>query len=208
MDSVANNETLLSRSGIARSAFVLPGLVAAVGDPEGTRTVTSIIALLVALGVGLVMLAVWLFRTTRPDPELLAPLEVMGERRWRRGDPVWQRRRLDEIRPPGALPIDRASAPPDFDESFDDGPSAPGFDDLHGAGLDHADGPQEFVGRQRTPAVGPVATGDDADRASGGDTPSETVRPPVDQLPDGDIDPAVLASAMAALDAELRRRQS
>ena len=77
-------------------------LIASIGDPDGTRTVISIVALLVAIGVALVLLAVWVYRTTRPDPELLAPLEVMGERSWRRGDPVWQRRRLDELRPPGA----------------------------------------------------------------------------------------------------------
>jgi uncharacterized protein HemX len=59
--------------------------VATVGDPEGTRTVTAIVALLVVIGIGLVMLAIWLFRVTRPDPELLAPLEIMSERRWRRG---------------------------------------------------------------------------------------------------------------------------
>ena len=51
--------------------------LATIGDPDGTRTVTSIIALLLALGVGLAMLAVWLHRTTRPDPELLAPLALL-----------------------------------------------------------------------------------------------------------------------------------
>jgi hypothetical protein len=63
-------------------------VVASVGDPDGTRTVTSIIALLVAVGLALAMIAVWIHRTTRPDPEVLAPLEVMGDRRWRRSDPV------------------------------------------------------------------------------------------------------------------------
>src|SRR5687768_18227228 len=77
------------------------------------------------------MLAVWLFKTTRPDPELLAPLDVMGERKWRRADPVWQRRRLDEVRPPEARPLSPSVAPPEFDEAFDQGPTASGFDDLH-----------------------------------------------------------------------------
>ena len=81
------------------------GALGSVGDPDGTRAVTSIVALLAVLGIGLVMLAVWLFRVTRPDPEVLAPLEVMGERKWRRADPVWQRRRLDEVRPDGAEPL-------------------------------------------------------------------------------------------------------
>jgi hypothetical protein len=106
-------------------------LVAAdIGDPDSTRTVVAIIALLVVLGLALVMLAFWLRRTTRPDPDLLAPLEVMGERSWRRGDPVWQRRRLDEVRPEGAIPLKKAALPPRLDESFDAGPSGSGFDDL------------------------------------------------------------------------------
>ena len=63
------------------------------------------------------MLAIWLFRLTRPDKELLAPLEVMGERKWRRADPVWQRRRLDEVRPDDAQPLQPSAAPPDFDEA-------------------------------------------------------------------------------------------
>lgn len=107
----------------------LPAL-ATIGDPEGTRTVTSIVALLVAIGLALLLLAVWIFRTTRPDPELLAPLEAMGERSWRRGDPVWQRRRLDALRPKGARPLAPSVAPPELDASFDAGPTASGFDDL------------------------------------------------------------------------------
>ena len=52
---------------------VASAFIAAVGDPEGTRTITSIVALLAVLGIGLVMVAVWLFRSTRPDHDLLAP---------------------------------------------------------------------------------------------------------------------------------------
>jgi hypothetical protein len=113
------------------SSAVAPLVVAAVGDPTGERTVSAIVALLVVLGIGLIMLAVWLFRVTRPDPEVLAPLELMGQRAWRRGDPVWQRRRLDEVRPPGAEPLQPSVAPPEIDAAFDDGPTASGFDDLH-----------------------------------------------------------------------------
>ncbi|TDT16606.1 hypothetical protein BDK89_2198 [Ilumatobacter fluminis] len=107
-----------------------------IGDPDSTRTVWAIVALLVVMGLGLVMVAFWLRRSTRPDPEFLGPLELMGERTWRRGDPVWQRRRLDEVRPEGAEPLRRAAAPPRLDESFDAGPSVTGFDDLHDDGQD------------------------------------------------------------------------
>ena len=78
----------------------------AVGDPSRDRTVYATIVLLVALGFTMIMLAVWLLRNTRPDPEVLAPLERMGQRRWRRADPVWQRRHLDEVRPGGADPLE------------------------------------------------------------------------------------------------------
>lgn len=119
------------RFGRGRWGVVAPAVAAAVGDPTGERTIGAIVALLVVLGVGLLMLAAWLFRVTRPDPEVLAPLELMGERAWRRGDPVWQRRRLDEVRPAGAEPLQPSVAPPEIDAAFDDGPSASGFDDLH-----------------------------------------------------------------------------
>ncbi|MFZ9017462.1 MAG: hypothetical protein ACO225_13115 [Ilumatobacteraceae bacterium] len=92
--------------------------------------ITSIIALLSALGVALLVLARWVHRRTRPDPALLAPLEVMGDRSWRRADAVWQRRRLDEVRPEGAEPLVRSVAPPSVDEAFERGPAAEGFDDL------------------------------------------------------------------------------
>lgn len=105
-------------------------LLATIGDPDGTRTLTSLIALLVAMGLALAMVAVWLYRATRPDPELLAPLEAMGERSWQRLDPVGQRRRLDELRPDGAEPISSSVAPPVIDETFDAEPAAPDFDDL------------------------------------------------------------------------------
>ncbi|MGA1075221.1 MAG: hypothetical protein ACO307_08830 [Ilumatobacteraceae bacterium] len=105
-------------------------LAATVGDSDGGRMITSIIALLSALGVALLVLARWVHRRTRPDPALLAPLEVMGDRSWRRADAVWQRRRLDEVRPEGAEPLVRSVAPPSVDEAFERGPAAEGFDDL------------------------------------------------------------------------------
>ena len=103
-----------------RNAAVNEASLASIGDPDGTRTVTSIVALLVPIGLALLLVAVWMYRATRTDPDLLAPLEVMGVRKWRRGDPVWQRRRLDELRPAGARPLEPSVAPPAFDASFDE----------------------------------------------------------------------------------------
>lgn len=162
-------------------------MFATIGDPDGTRTVTSLIALLVALGLALVMVAVWLFRRTRPDHELLAPLEVMGERTWRRLDPVGQRRRLDELRPDGATPLTPSAAPPDLDDAFEAGPLASGFDDLHGD--DDA-------------ASLPTAEPGAAMPAPMTETPKQIERPDLDQF-DREIDPELLAAASAELDAEL-----
>ena len=185
----------------------LAALIAA-GDPEGSRTMTAIIALVTVLGLTLVMVAVWLFRTTRPDPELLAPLEAMSARKWRRGDPVWQRRRLDELRPNGSQPLAPSVAPPDIDEAFDLGPAGTGFDDLHDD-LDHDD----HAGRTGTA----LAAGDPSTTAERGmhsdyevdpglaPTPTGLNRPRLDDLPDREMDPSLVAAAMAELDAELGR---
>ncbi len=160
-------------------------VLAAIGDPEGTRTMTSIVALLAMLGLALVMLAVWLFKTTRPDPSLLAPLEAMSERKWRRADPVWQRRRLDHLRPEGAQPLAPSVAPPDIDEAFDLGPAGTGFDDLH---EDHH-GPSEQVVMATEEGLAP--------------TPAGLARPRLDDLPEREMDPVLVAAAMAELEAEL-----
>lgn len=211
-----------------------------VGDPDGTRAVTAIVALLAVLGIVLVMVAVWLFRTTRPDPEVLAPLEIMGDRSWRRADPVWQRRKLDEVRPEGAEPLQPSAAPPDFDEAFDLGPTVTGFDDLHedrqpangranepepdraaDAGVDptvpvrrdtivristeppvQAELPLEPAG----PPIDPLLASRLAD--DGARTPTGIPRPVPEDLPVNDVDPALLAVAMAELDAELARVRS
>lgn len=123
MSRVATTRTLTRQAPHltpgARRAQGAGLVLAAVGDPDANRTVTSIIVLLVALGVILVVLAVWLRRATRPDPRSLAPLELMGQRRWRRSDPVWQRRSLDEVRPRVAQPSRPSNAPPDVETDLD-----------------------------------------------------------------------------------------
>lgn len=188
--------------------FSLIPTLATIGDPDGTRTVTSIVALLVALGLGLLLLAVWIFRTTRPDPELLAPLEVMGERAWRRGDPVWQRRRLDELRPAAAKPLAPSVAPPEFDASFDDGPTASGFDDLQGAETAPSGTASNPTGGGpgHDEADGAAADGDeapDAERLPVDATPSGVAGPDLDEFRDGEFDPDALAAARAELEREL-----
>jgi hypothetical protein len=186
-------------------------VASSVGDPAGTRTIMSIVLLLAVLGIALIMVAIWLFRLTRPDKELLAPLEVMGERKWRRADPVWQRRRLDEVRPGDAQPLLPSAAPPDFDEAFfEQRPAAAGFDDLHDDAHANGDAPP----RVDEPVDAPAAVGvAEADVSAKHPRPAASLSPvaptpigierPMD-LPDHDIDPEVLAAAIAELDAELR----
>lgn len=114
-------------AGVSASIPTLQPIWAASSD---TQQLWSIVALLVVLGIGLVMAAVAVFKATRPDRELLAPLEVMGRRKWRRSDPVFQRRELDAVRPPNAQPLSPAPAWPEPLPDFDEGPV--GFRDLHG----------------------------------------------------------------------------
>ena len=75
---------------------------------------------LVLVGIALIVLAVWLIRQTRYDLPVLAPLERMGDRDWRRqSDPATQRRILDEVRPEGAEPLRSESSPPSLDAEFE-----------------------------------------------------------------------------------------
>ncbi len=157
-----------------------------VGDVDGERTVVAIIALLTVLGIALVMLAVWMWRVTRPDPELLAPLELMGERSWRRRDPVSQRRKLDEVRPTDADPLTRPNAPPVLDEAFHAGPQPMGVTDLsqYAVGQPRVaeDGPEVEQAGAAVEEIDDVKPVDDPPVG----TPTGSSRPPADDL----VDPA------------------
>jgi len=96
--------------------------VTGVRDPGSTRVVYAVVIGLALLGLAMVALTVWLVRATRPDPELLAPLEAIQSRRWRRLDPAGRRRLLDEVRPRDADPVDRAPAVPRPDAEFVEAP--------------------------------------------------------------------------------------
>jgi hypothetical protein len=100
--------------------------VTAVGDPSATRTVYVTTFALVALGIGLGVLTWWLFRRTRPEPELFAPLEEMDSRAWRKMSSDERREALEASRPIGARPVVRAddveTDPPDEDPPDEDPP--------------------------------------------------------------------------------------
>ena len=69
--------------------------VAAASAPE-TNTIYAVVLALGAIGLALAVLAVWLIRQTQPERELLAPLERMHDRSWRKQEPAQMRRDLDE----------------------------------------------------------------------------------------------------------------
>jgi hypothetical protein len=76
----------------------------AAGDPDATRVVYAIVIALLVIGLLLVLLAIWMIRRTKADPELLGPLERMGDRKWRKRDEAGRWAMLDEVRPAGATP--------------------------------------------------------------------------------------------------------
>jgi hypothetical protein len=72
----------------------------------GSTGSTTIVlaALLVVVGIAMICTAVWLVRATRTDSRSLGPLEVMGDRSWRRRDAEARSLTLDAARPDGAPP--------------------------------------------------------------------------------------------------------
>jgi hypothetical protein len=102
----------------------------AAGDPGSSRLVYAMVIGLVVIGVALVVLGVWLVRQTRPDLEVLAPLERMGDREWKKRDPSSQRRMLDEVRPDGAEPLTPEPKPPPIDADFGADHPVASFTDL------------------------------------------------------------------------------
>ena len=88
-------------------------------DPGSTRLVYAMVGGLVIIGLAFVGLGVWLVRQTRYDPPVLAPLERMGDRDWRKRDGMTQRRILDEVRPEGAEPLRSQADTPELDAEFE-----------------------------------------------------------------------------------------
>lgn len=62
----------------------MPASPPILGSTGSTTLVLAV--LLVALGVAMIVISVWLVRATRTDPPALGPLEVMGTRSWLRQD--------------------------------------------------------------------------------------------------------------------------
>jgi len=65
-------------------------------------TILVLVASLLVLAALMTGVAVWLIRSTRRDTPALGPLEVMGDRSWRRGDADRRAELLAGARPEGA----------------------------------------------------------------------------------------------------------
>ena len=61
--------------------------------------VTVISAVLILGGIGLFGLTIWFWRTSRPEPEALAPLEIMSERAYLKSKGVDRAFLLSMVRP-------------------------------------------------------------------------------------------------------------
>ena len=96
----------LSAHLLGRSADRFMGVFAdTVNDPNSTRKVYLLAGALALLGLLLIAITVWFWHSTRHDPALLAPLETMGQRRFRTLDGGAQQQVLDSARPPDAKPM-------------------------------------------------------------------------------------------------------
>lgn len=111
-------------------------LADSINDADSTRKVYILAAGLAALGIVLIAMTVWFWRSTRHDPELLAPLETMGSRRFRKMDDGSKRQLLDAVRPADAKPMrwgvvrGSATAEPEVDLSAIRRAAVSGYDDL------------------------------------------------------------------------------
>lgn len=84
-----------------------PGLVAATN-----MTVNILGGGLVVLGLVLLAVTVVFWRAAVEDPEVLAPLEVMADRRFARADESKRLALLNQVRPEGSEPVVHHAAPP------------------------------------------------------------------------------------------------
>lgn len=72
----------------------------------------NLIALgMISLGIALFVATLRFWGSAGEDPEVLAPLEVMGDRRFARSDETGRVALLNEVRPSGAEPVGSFSAP-------------------------------------------------------------------------------------------------
>ena len=60
------------------------------------------------LGIALLAITISFWRATKPEPQLLAPLELMEQKKFRKLSRFEQKRLLDAVRPLDAQPINKS----------------------------------------------------------------------------------------------------
>lgn len=162
------------------------GLLLASADVSSSDLgVYTVIGALMLVGVVLILIAAWLVRATKPEMELLAPLERMSDRSWRKLDPEVRRQELDSLRPDGARPVDRSSGvdpEPDTPEPGTRESGTPAVDDVDPNEAENA-GPASSASESASTA--PSVPAPSNDPGAGDDTAENS--PP--DLLDLDVEP-------------------
>lgn len=179
-------------------------------DPKNERMIYLMAGGLALLGILMIVATVWWWRSTRSDHPSLAPLEVMGERKFMTLTESDRRRRLEAVRPDGALPLVPLGPDPEplnlELESFRDGGPADfadlRFDDAHDDEAPVADPspsidplllPMELPPEDAAPVDVDVedagAAADPLDEEAP-EPVDETVAAPIDEVAPGDVEEA------------------
>lgn len=77
-----------------------------------SMSINAIGAGLIVLGIVLLIVTLSFWRAATEDPEVLAPLEVMADRKYARADDTRRLAMLNMVRPEGAEPIVHHAVPP------------------------------------------------------------------------------------------------
>jgi hypothetical protein len=164
-----------------RSATLL-GAANSINDHSSSRTVNIIIGALAALGLLMLLVAIWLWRASRPVPPHLEGLDLITKRRWLRSDTNRREHLLDSIREVrGPAPVVSLAREP---EAFEPGPAMPISADAASTSLGVASSP------------GPPIVS--AASASAGDADAWLSPSLADVVPAGWIDQPVAQSATDA----------
>lgn len=158
------------------------GAANSINDHSSSRTVNLIIGALTALGLLMLLVAIWLWRASRPVPPHLEGLDLITKRRWLRSDTNRREHLLDSIREVrGPAPVVSLAREP---EAIEPGPAMP-------ISLDAA---STSLGVSSSPGVPIVSAASGPSGADGWLSPSL-----VDAIPTGWIDQPVAPSAADVL---------
>lgn len=172
-----------------RSTAVVAGSLT---ESEATRRVFLAAGGLALLGLVLLVGTIWWWRSTRSEHPSLAPLEVMGARRWRKAPDGERQRLVDGVRPEGAQTGPTIVAPEPVDLAALAIGDHAGFDDLKEIDDLLAMDVDQLIGSRKAPlaaaAAAPPVEAPPADQAD------EAAEAPADETAAiGEDDPGAVA---------------